>query len=124
MLPPNEAYPKAKAAASKALEIDNGLAEAHTSLAFAIMYYDWDWSRAEREFKRAIELNPSYAMARNWYAFFLTVMGRFQEASAVRKEAQELDPLSVVVNADVGLALYFERKFDRAIQQYRKTVSS
>jgi len=122
VLAPNVAYPRAKAAATRALEIDNGLAEAHTSFAFATMYYDWDWSSAEREFKRAIELNPSYATARSWYAFFLTVMGRFQQASDVREEAQGLDPLSVVVSADVGLALYFERKYDQAIEQYLKTL--
>ena len=122
ILPPHEAYPKAKAVAAKALEIDDGLAEAHTSLAFAIMFYDWDWPRAEREFKRAIDLNPNYSEAHNWYAFYLTVMGRFREAHVVRRQAQELDPLSVVVKADAGLALYFERRFDEAIEQYRKTL--
>lgn len=124
VLPPIDAYPKAKTAALKALEIDESLAEAHTSLAFALMHFDWDWVTAEREFKRAIELNPSYAMGVSWYAYFLTVTGRFDEAVVLRKRAQALDPLSVVVSSDVGLTLYFARKYDETIEQFRTTLAS
>lgn len=124
VLSPADAYPKAKAAAQKALEIDESLTEAHTSLAFALMHYDWDWRGAEREFQRAITLNPSDAVAHSWYAYYLTVTGRFEEAVAVRKRAQELDPLSVVISSDVGLTLYFGRKYDETIEQFRTTLKS
>jgi tetratricopeptide (TPR) repeat protein len=124
VLPPAEAYPKAKTAALKALEIDESLAEAHTSLAFALMHFDWDWPAAESEFKRAIELNPSYAVGESWYAYFLTVTGRFDEAVVLRKRAQALDPLSAVVSSDVGLTLYFARKYDETIEQFRTTLAS
>jgi tetratricopeptide (TPR) repeat protein len=124
VLPPADAYPKAKAAAAKALEIDESLTEAHTSLAFALMHYDWDWRGAEREFQRAITLNPSDAVAQSWYAYYLTVTGRFEEAVAVRKRAQELDPLSVVISSDVGLTLYFGRKYDETIEQFRTTLKT
>jgi TolB-like protein/class 3 adenylate cyclase/Tfp pilus assembly protein PilF len=122
LLPPKQTYPEAKKAALKALEIDSNLAEAHASLGFARMNYDWDWAAAERELKRAIEINPNYATARSWYAFLLTVMGRFEEATHVRKKALELDPLSPVINADVGLTLYFARRYDEAIEQFNKTL--
>ena len=124
VLPPTDAYTQAQAAAMKALEIDESLAEAHTSLAFALMHYRWDWAGAEIEFKRAIELNPSYAVGESWYAYFLTVTGRFDEAVAVRTRAQELDPLSVVVRSDVGLTMYFARKYEETVEQFHKTLSS
>jgi serine/threonine protein kinase len=119
---PDQTYPQAKAAALKALAIDNNLAEAHASLGFAMMNHDWDWVAAERELKRAISIDPNYPTARSWYAFLLTVTGRFEEAVLVRKKALELDPLSPVINADVGLTLYFARRYDEAIQQYLKTL--
>lgn len=122
LLPPNETYPRAKLAAWKALTIDSNLAEAHASLGFAVMNYDWDWNLAEKELKRAIEINPNFATARSWYAYLLTVTGRFEEATVVRKKALELDPLSPVINADMGLTLYFARKYDEAVQQYIKTL--
>ena len=124
LLPPNTTYPKAIKAATRALQIDDQLAEAHTSLAYALMHYTWDWSGAEREFKRAIELNPNYSLARAWYALFLTARGRFDEAISVRKKAQELDPLSAAISSDAGLTLYFSRNYDEAIVQFRKAVDS
>jgi serine/threonine-protein kinase len=122
VLAPEETYPKAKAAASKALEIDSDLAEAHASLALAVMYNDWDWTRAEEEFRRAIELNPGYALAHGWYALFLTVTGRFKEATKERERAKAYDPLSVIVAAETGLEYYFEKRFGEAIQQFQKTL--
>jgi TolB-like protein/Flp pilus assembly protein TadD len=121
-LPPKEAYPKAKAAAMKALEIDDTLAEAHTSLASVRLRHDWDWLGAEGEFKRAIKLNPSYATARYWYALYLAQMGRFDEAIAEAKRAQEVDPVSLVTNYHVGAILYYARQYDKAIEQLRMTL--
>jgi len=121
-LPPGEAFPKAKAAATRALELDDALAEAHTSLAYASVFYDWDWSGAEREFKRAIELNPTYATAHHWYALYLAAKGRLDEAITEMKRAQELDPLSLIINSNFGRILYYARQYDQAIEQYRKTL--
>jgi tetratricopeptide (TPR) repeat protein len=113
--------PKAKAAVSKALEIDDTLAEAHTSLA-AIMDMEWDYAGAEREYKRAIELNPKYATAHHWYHVSLRFRGRLNEAEAEIKRAKELDPLSLVIDVCVGDMFYLKREYDQAIQQYRKTL--
>ncbi|TET74478.1 MAG: tetratricopeptide repeat protein [Candidatus Aminicenantes bacterium] len=121
-LGPNEAMPKAKAAAIKALEIDDELGEAHTSLAFVVRYYDLDWWAACREYKRAIELNPSYATAHHWYAITLSGMERHDEAIKEIKRALELDPLSLIINTNVAWVYYFARKYDRAIEQYKKTL--
>ncbi len=121
-LPPKEAFPRAKAAAEKALEMDNALAEAHTSLAGASEFYDWDWLAAEREYKRAIELNPSHATAHHWYAEFLSHMGRHEESTAEAKRALEIDPLSLIINALVGWLFYEARQYDRAIEQLQKTL--
>jgi tetratricopeptide (TPR) repeat protein len=121
-LPPKEAMPKAKAAAQQALEIDESLAEAHNSLAYARLYYDWDWNGAEREFQRALELNPNYAIAHHWYHEYLAAMGRFEESQAQILRAQELDPLSLMISADVGWGLYFARRYDEALEQLRKTL--
>jgi DNA-binding winged helix-turn-helix (wHTH) protein/TolB-like protein/Tfp pilus assembly protein PilF len=121
-LPPREALPKAEAAATRALEIDDSLGEAHTSLAFAKLSYDWDWAGAEREFKRAIELNPNYSTAHHWYAFYLAATGHVDDALAEIKRAQELDPLSLVINSDVGVLLYYARQYDRSIEQHLKTL--
>jgi TolB-like protein/Flp pilus assembly protein TadD len=122
MTPPKEAYPRAKAAAFKALEIDEGLAEAHVPLAVARGEYDWDWVGAEKELKRAIELNPSYANAHQWYAEHLSQMGRHNEAIAEIKRAQELDPLSVIINAAGGALFYCARRNNEAIAQCRRTL--
>ena len=121
-LPARQAIPRAKAAALKALEIDDTLAEAHTSLAFVHMHYEWDWPRAEKEFKRAIELNANYATAHHWYAYCLTAMGRPDDAIAEAKRAHEIDPLSLVINTDVGEILLFARRHDEAMEQARKTL--
>ncbi len=121
-LPTNETFPRAKAAAQKALSIDDGLAEAHTSLAYAIHTYEWDWPAAEREYKRAIALNPNYATARQWYAEFLTAVGRFDEAEAQGKKALELDPMSPIINAVVAWNLTMARHFDAAIEQGKRTT--
>jgi TolB-like protein/DNA-binding winged helix-turn-helix (wHTH) protein/lipoprotein NlpI len=121
-LPPREAMPKAKAAALRALELDETLAEAHASLGRVFAAYDWDWTSAEKEYKRAIELNPRYATAHQWYGGYLSVMGRSDEAIAERKRALELEPLSLVINFELGLAYYYARDYDRAIEQFQKTL--
>jgi len=121
-LPPKEAYPKAKQAAGKALEIDDTLAEAHTSLAFARHRFDWDWAGAEREFKRALSLNPGYSTAHHWYSLYLMQMGRTEEGLTEIKRAQELDPFSLPINTDIGIHFYYARQYDRAIQQFQKTL--
>jgi len=119
--PPKEVYARAKTAAKKALEIDDNLAEAQSSLGFIGTFFDWDWPAAEIEFKRAIDLNPNYATAHEWYALYLAIMGRFDEAIAEVKRAQELDPLSIIINAIAGLIFYLARRYDEAIEHYRKT---
>lgn len=121
VLPPKEAFPKAKSAAMKALNIDNKLAEAHASLAYTILYHNWDWLAAEKEFQRAIELNPRYPSAHQFYANFLTALGR-REAIAEWKAAQELDPLSLIINAGLGWAYYFVRQYDQAVEQLKKAL--
>ena len=119
---PQESYPKAKAAAKKALELDETLAEAHTSLA-KVLNLDWNLAESNREFQRAIELNPNYATAHQWYGNGnLRVMGRFDEAIAEMKRAQQLDPLSLVINSDVGVTYISARQYDQAIEQLRKTT--
>jgi len=121
-LPPKEAFPKAKEAALKALSIDNTLAEAHTSLAFVLSCYDWDWEGAEREYNHAIELNPGYAITHLWYAHFLANLKRHDEAIAEIKRAQELDPLSLIINNEVGHIFYKARQYDKAIEAFQKTL--
>jgi len=121
--PPAEYLAQAKVMALKALEMDNTLAEAYTSLAYARWLGDLDWSGAEREFKRALELKPSYLMAHEWYAEYLAALGRYDEATAEIKRAQELDPLSVPVNRAVGWVLYFSRRYDQAIEELRKALA-
>ncbi len=120
-LPPQEAIPRAKAAALRALQIDNTLAEAHASMA-SVLTSEWDWPAAEKEYKRSIRLNPGYATVRQWYAFYLTALGRLEEALAEARRAHELDPLSIIINRDLGLVFYYARQPDRAIEQYRKTI--
>ena len=114
--------PKAKAAALKALEIDDTLAEPHVSLAHVKYYYDHDFVTAEREYKRAIELNPNYPVAHQWYAVFLMSVGRFDEALAQARRAQELDPLSLPINMTVGWVLLTARQTEQSIEQLRKTL--
>jgi serine/threonine protein kinase/tetratricopeptide (TPR) repeat protein len=122
MLASSDAFPRAKAVARRALELDEGLAEAHTSMSFAKFGYDWDWAEAERGFKRALELNPGYPMAHQWYAVMLVALSRFEESFAHVVRAQELDPLSLPINTLVGWLHHLARDYDRAIAQYRSTI--
>jgi TolB-like protein/tetratricopeptide (TPR) repeat protein len=122
LLPPKEGMPRAKEAALKALALDDSLAEAHTSLAMIRHDYDWDYTGSEREYLRALELNPAYATAHHWYGEFLALMGRFAEGIARLEQAQQLDPLSLTVSADKGAAHYYARESEKAIAQLRKTL--
>jgi len=120
---PQDCYPKAKAAAEKALQLDSSSAEAHTSIGQLCCYYELDFPKAVREFQRAIELNPNYATAHQWYgSSALVALGRFDEAVTEVKRAIELDPLSLVINIDMGNTYYRARRYDDAIQQMRKTL--
>jgi TolB-like protein/DNA-binding winged helix-turn-helix (wHTH) protein/Flp pilus assembly protein TadD len=122
LLPPTEAFPKAKAAATKALTLDNTLGEAHTSLAFVLDLFDWDWAAAEREYRQAIELSPSYATAHQWYTWHLILLGRNSEAITEMRKAESLDPLSLIISADMADVLHIARRYDESIQQSRKTM--
>lgn len=122
LLPPNEAMPKAREASLKAVEMDDSLAEAHASLGVAREYCDWDLAEAEKEFRRAIELNPNYALGRLWFGLYLTEMGRLDESIAELQQAQQLDPLSLEINAFIALPFYCARQYDRAIEQLEKTL--
>jgi TolB-like protein/DNA-binding winged helix-turn-helix (wHTH) protein/Tfp pilus assembly protein PilF len=117
--PPSEYMPKARAAALRALELDQGLPEAHTALALIVQNYDYDWQTAEKEFRRAIELNPNYATAHQWYAEHLMWRGLFDEALRESERARQLDPLSLIIATDNGAILYFSRQYDRAIGKLR-----
>ncbi|MEP6819385.1 MAG: protein kinase [bacterium] len=119
---PKEAYENAKAAATRALEIDDRLAEGHAILAAIKTTHEWDWAGAEHEFKLAIELNPNYATAHQRYSLFLPITGRFDEAIAEARKARELDPLSLPINENVGDILYLARRYPEAIEQLRKTI--
>jgi TolB-like protein/DNA-binding winged helix-turn-helix (wHTH) protein/Tfp pilus assembly protein PilF len=119
---PKEAFSQARAAALKALELDGTLAEPHASLAYVRFYHDWDWPGAEAEFKQAIALNPNYATAHDWYSYYLTAMGRPEEALGEIRRAQEIDPLSLVISTDMGFQLFYKRRYDEAILQLRKTL--
>jgi TolB-like protein/DNA-binding winged helix-turn-helix (wHTH) protein/Flp pilus assembly protein TadD len=120
--PQTEFMPKARAAALRALQIDDNLPEAHTALALIVENYDWDWQTAEKEFRRAIELNPNYATAHHWYAEHLTWRGRFDEALQESERARQLDPLSLIIASDNGAILYFSRQYDRAIEKWRSVL--
>jgi len=122
VIPPREAFPKATAAAAKALELDDTLAEAHASLAFALDLYGWEWEAAETEFKQAIKFNPGYPTAHQWYAWHLVIAGRNDDAMSELKSAQRLDPLSLIVNADIADALSVAHRFDEAVEQSEKTL--
>jgi serine/threonine-protein kinase len=117
-----QALTRARASLKKALELDETLADAHASLGLLAMNYDWDWTGAEREFKRAIELDPSYATAHHWYGEFLAWMGRFDEAIGEITRAYELDPLSVIIGTDVGKIYMIARRYDEAIVEYEKAL--
>jgi TolB-like protein/Tfp pilus assembly protein PilF/tRNA A-37 threonylcarbamoyl transferase component Bud32 len=121
-LSPHDAMPKAKEAAKKALELDDTLAEAHTSLAIASEVYDWDWAAAESEFKRSIKLKPNYAAAHEFYGLYLVSVGRANEGIAESERSVDLDPLSPETNAFLGWVLYFAHRYGQAIEQLRKTT--
>ena len=117
-----ESVPRGKAAVLKALEIDDALAEAHTTLAFIKFRHDWDFAGAEQEFRRALELDDNYSEAHQWYAFYLLATGRADQGAAEMKRAQELDPLSISSNSNLALYFFFTRQFDQSVQQCRKTL--
>jgi TolB-like protein/DNA-binding SARP family transcriptional activator/Flp pilus assembly protein TadD len=121
-LPPAEAFPRAAEAARRALQIRPDMPEAHATRGYVALYYEWDWSRAEAEFRRTIELDPSYSTGRQWYANFLTAMGRFPEATREMRAAQELDPLSLIANAALGWVLYYAGDYERAVDQCTRTL--
>jgi len=120
--PQSEFMSKARTAALKALEIDDRLPEAHTALALIVQNNDWDWQTAEKEFRRAMELNPNYATAHHWYAEHLMWRGRFDEALQESERARRLDPLSLIIAADNGAILFFSRQNDRAIDKWRSVL--
>jgi TolB-like protein/DNA-binding winged helix-turn-helix (wHTH) protein/Tfp pilus assembly protein PilF len=122
VMTPKEALPRAKAAAVKALELDDTLGEAHTSLAFCLDVFDWDFDAAEKEFRRAIELNPGYATAYHWHAWHLALRGRHAEALAEMRKALNLDPMSLIINADLAELLLIARSYDESIEQSRKAI--
>jgi TolB-like protein/DNA-binding winged helix-turn-helix (wHTH) protein/Flp pilus assembly protein TadD len=117
----NEAFVKARQAAEKAVQLDDTLAEAHTSLA-AVAENEWNWQVAETEYQRAIKLNPNYATAHHWYALHLLGLGKPEQAIAEMQRARESDPLSLPINADVGYVLYCARRYDEAITEYKKAL--
>lgn len=121
-LPPNEVMLKAKMTSMKSMAIDDTLAEPHASLAYVRAFYEWDWSGAEREFERAIELQPNYAVAHHFYSFYLAAMGRLDEAIVEEKQAHELDPISLIISTNIGMYLYYARQYDKAIERCRKTL--
>jgi TolB-like protein/Flp pilus assembly protein TadD len=120
--PPEEFYPKTKAAALKALEIDDTLAEAHTSLGFYWLMYDWDFARAEQSFRRAVELNPNYANAHDGYSFYYKATGQHEKAIHECRRAQKMDPLSLFAGVSLAWAYYFARQYDRAVEQNETTL--
>jgi tetratricopeptide (TPR) repeat protein len=122
VMTPKEALPKAKAAAIKALELDSALGEAHNSLAFCLDGFDWDFDSAGNEFRRAIELNPGYATARHWYAWHLALLRRYDDAIVEMRTAESLDPLSLIINADLAELLALAHSYDASIRQSRKTI--
>ena len=121
-VPRREAMERARAAATRAIELDDLSAEPHASLAFVEMHYDWNWPEAEKEFRRAIALNSSYATAHHWYAYYLMAMERQEESLAEIRRAEQLDPLSLIIQRDVADMLYFARRYDEAIAQCRKVL--
>src|SRR5262249_41045028 len=122
VLPPREALPRAKAAAVRALQLDDQLGEAHTSLAFCLDVFDWDFPSAEKEFRRAIELNPGYATAHHWYAWHLSLAGRNDAAIEEMGKARQLDPRSSIINAELAELLLIAHRPDASIEQSRKAI--
>ncbi len=122
VISPQDAFPKTRAAATKALTLDDSLGEAHASLAFALDLYGWDWEAAETEYKQAIKLKPSYATAHQWYSWHLFMMGRNSEGMLELRKAESLDPLSLIIGADLADALCVAHLYDEAVQQSKKTL--
>jgi DNA-binding winged helix-turn-helix (wHTH) protein/tetratricopeptide (TPR) repeat protein/TolB-like protein len=120
--PAQEAYPNAKAAALKALQIDPSLADAHASLGFVYFYYEWNWGKAKDEFQRAIQLNPDYAYEHTWYALMLSATGQRDEATRQIQIAQQLDPLSLMSDTEVGRVYYWNRQYDKAVAAFRHVI--
>ncbi|MCL5005782.1 MAG: winged helix-turn-helix domain-containing protein [Acidobacteria bacterium] len=123
LAPPKELFPKVRAAARKALEIDPASAEAHAALACSYFEYDWDWAAAEKDYKRAIELNPNSAMAHQRYSVYLSSMKRYAEGIREAQRAQQLDPLSPWMSRNLAICYIYAREFDQALQQCRDTAS-
>ena len=121
-MPPHDVMPKAKAAAAKALQLDPTLAEAHVSMGGVLLYYEFDWPGAEKELRRAIDLSPNLAIAHDYYGTYLAAMGRHDEAREEIRQAQELDPLSLMILADAGWVYYLGRQYERAIEVSRKAI--
>jgi serine/threonine-protein kinase len=121
--PPRVVFPLAKQSATEALRVDPTLGAAHTTLGYVALYYDWDWASAQREFERGIKEDPGYATAHQWYANYLTAMGRFDEAERSMRNAHELDPLATITRAALGWTLYHKGDFDRAITELRATFA-
>jgi len=120
-LAPKDAFPRAREALERALEIDDTLAEAHNSLGYCLANYDWNWTAAQREFKRALELKPGYPVAHHWYGFlFLVAFGRLDEAIAELRHALELDPLSLPIGSNIGFLLYLARRYEDALAHFRR----
>jgi serine/threonine protein kinase/Flp pilus assembly protein TadD len=122
LLAPSETFPKAKAASLRALEIDATIAEAYASLGFANLYYDWNWQEARKNLTKAIELGPGYPTAHHWYAEYLVVMGRMEEALSEARQALEFDPFSLIMNVLLGWVFYYSGRFDQALDQFQKTL--
>src|SRR5579862_1626660 len=121
-LPPKDAFPKAKAAATAALQFDPDLGEAHTPLAAVLWLHDWMWTEAQEEFRHSLALNPSYPTANHWHAEFVMTMGRQSEAIGKMKESQDLDPLSLIINVAIGWAYYMGRRYNEALEQLLRTI--
>jgi TolB-like protein/DNA-binding winged helix-turn-helix (wHTH) protein/Flp pilus assembly protein TadD len=122
VLAPQDAFSKATAAAAEALVLDDTLGQAHASLAFALDLYGWDWKAAETEYKQAIKFNPGYATAHQWYSWHLFMVGRDNDATLELKRAESLDPLSLIINADIADAMCVARRYDEAVEQSKKTL--
>jgi TolB-like protein/Tfp pilus assembly protein PilF len=121
-IPPGPAFVEAKKATDRALELDDALAEAHAALAYIKEYYEWDWSGAGEEYRKAIELNPSYATARQWYGMYFMKLGQFERARRELKQALRFDPHSLIIHADLGLPFLFQGQYAEAVEQFRKTL--
>jgi TolB-like protein/DNA-binding winged helix-turn-helix (wHTH) protein/tetratricopeptide (TPR) repeat protein len=122
VFPYREALNQGKAAANKALQLDSNLASAHYALGTAYTWYDWDWSKAEKEFQRALALNPNDSLGRNWYGGYLSLLGRHEQAVNEHERARQLDPFSLIANANLARSLYWARRYDEAIGQAKRTL--